>query len=140
MALVRFQPTNPCKDYAVRNSENDDATLGNGAVNPEYAASQLAKALLTSEQTADAELAGRAAHRMAHWQNILSSIRSGAARYGTRAPLPDTPAWATLEVATGGFATGRLLAGGPLEVYEKELIERLSIPENDEARLRLNAY
>lgn len=124
----------------MRNSDSDDVPLGNGAVNPGYAASQLAKALLASEQTANAELAERAADRVTHWQNILSNILSAAAYYGTRTPLPDTPAWATLEVATGGFATGRLLAGGPLEVYEKDLIERLSIPENEEARLRLNAY
>lgn len=124
----------------MRNLDNDDTTPGKGGVNPGYAVSQLAKALLTSEQTADAELAERAAHRVTHWQNILSNILGGAARYGTRIPLPDTPAWATLEVAAGGFATGRLLAGGPLEVYEKDLIERLSIPEDNDARLRLNAY
>lgn len=124
----------------MQNPDNHDTAPGNGMVNPGYAASQLAKALLTSEQTADAALAERAAHRVTHWQTILSNILDGAARYGTRTPLPDTPAWATLEVAAGGFATGRLLAGGPLEVYEKDLIERLSIPENDDARLRLNAY
>ena len=124
----------------MRNSDNGDVPLGNGAVNPGYAASRLAKALLASEQSGNAELADRAAERVMHWQNIVSNILSGAAHYGSRTPLPDTPAWATLEVATGGFATGRLLAGGPLEVYEKDLIERLSIPENDESRLRLNAY
>lgn len=124
----------------MRNSDNDDVPPGSGAVNPGYAASQLAKALLASEQTGNAERAEKAADRVMQWQNILSNILNGAAHYGSRTPLPDTPAWATLEVATGGFATGQLLAGGPLEVYEKDLIERLSIPENDEARLRLNAY
>jgi hypothetical protein len=120
--------------------DNDDASFNTGAVNPEYSASQLAKALLASRQTADAELAERAARRVTQWEGILTNLLSGAADYGSRTPLPDAPAWATLEVATGGFATGRLLASGPLEVYEKELIKRLSIPENDEARLRLNAY
>lgn len=124
----------------MRTSDNDAAAPGTGSVNPDYAANQLAKALLASEQTADAELAERAASRVTQWQAILSNLLSGAAHYGSRTPIPDTPAWATLEVATGGFATGRLLAGGPLEVYETKLMERLSIPETDEARLRLNAY
>lgn len=124
----------------MQTSDNDDAAFGKGAVNSKYVASQLAKALLASEQTADAELAERAARRVKQWEGILSNLLSGAAHYGSRTPLTDAPAWATLEVATGGFATGRLLAGGPLEVYEQELIKRLSIPEDDEARLRLNAY
>lgn len=124
----------------MRKSNNDDVAGVEGPAGSDYAANQLAKALLASEQTADAELAERAARRVTQWQEVLSNVLSGAARYGSRTPLPDTPAWATLEVATGGFATGRLLAGGPLEVYETQLIKRLSIPENEDARLRLNAY
>ena len=119
---------------------NDDVAGVDVPACSAYAAGQLAKALLVTEQTEDAELAERAARRVTQWQEIVSNVLSGAARYGSRTPLPDTPAWATLEVATGGFATGRLLAGGPLEVYETQLIKRLSIPENEDARLRLNAY
>lgn len=124
----------------MRNSDNDDVAPGNRTVIPGYAANQLAKALLASENNADAELAERAARRVTDWQNILLNILGGTAHYGSRTPLPDIPLWATLEVATGGFATGRLLAGGPLDAYEKELLKRLSIPESGEARLRLNAY
>lgn len=141
MALVRFQLPNPIEGHAsVQTFDNEDAGSGKPAVNPAHAASMLAKALLASEQNADADLAAKAAFRVKQWQEILARLLTGAADYGSPTPLPETPAWATLEVITGGFATGRLLAGGPLEVYEKELIGRLAIPEDDEARLRLNAY
>lgn len=123
-----------------KSNDKPEATGHQAPVNPGFASVQLAKALLASEQHTDAALAERATRRVADWQAILSNVLSGAAQYGSRTPIPDVPAWATLDVATGGFATGRLLAGGPLEVYERELLDRLGIPEDDVSRLRLNAY
>ena len=42
--------------------------------------------------------------------------------------MKDTPKWVTLEVAPGGFATGRLLASGEKQPHEEELINKLEIP------------
>jgi hypothetical protein len=58
---------------------------------------------------------------------------------GSRTPVP-APAWATLEVAHGGFATGRLLAGGALQPHEHALLARLGHPADDRARAALNAW
>jgi hypothetical protein len=44
--------------------------------------------------------------------------------------VKDTPAWMTLEVVTGGFATGNLIAGGPLLPFESNLLGDRS-PAND---------
>lgn len=98
------------------------------------------KALLTTLQSNDSELVERASKRVAQWQSILTHLSSGSVNYGSRTPLHHTPAWVTLEVATGGFATGRLMAGGPLETFDKSLIQRLSIPDDEKARHHLNAY
>jgi hypothetical protein len=56
------------------------------------------------------------------------------------APTVGAPAWATLRVVKGGFATGGLLAGGPLEPHERDLLARLGDDDQDTARARLNAY
>lgn len=50
------------------------------------------------------------------------------------------PAWATLKVATGGFATGRLLAGGELTGYERSLAASLADVRADQERLDLNLW
>lgn len=121
-------------------NDKQEAEGSQASVNPGFAVAQLAKALLAREQHTDAVLAERAEQRVAAWQTILANMLEDAARYGSRTPLPDIPAWVTPEVATGGFATGRLLAGGPLEVYERGLLARLAIPEDELSRLRLNTY
>ncbi len=50
------------------------------------------------------------------------------------------PAWATLEVAHGGFATGPPLAGGELLEHERELLTRLGEPADPRARSALNGW
>ena len=60
-------------------------------------------------------------------------------RSASRTPLADTPAWATLEVAHGGFATGSLLAGGPLLPHERERLGRLPAAPEGAERSALNA-
>lgn len=105
-----------------------------------YAQFQLAKALVSSEQNPDAEARARAAARSERWCRILEHSLDGTALYGSRTPFKEVPAWATLEVATGGFATGRLLAGGELTTYERELSQRATGVRADRARLDLNLW
>ena len=109
-------------------------------VNPGYARFQIAKALITSEQHEDPATRERAQQRISQWTRVLDGILSGRVDVGSRTPLEGVPAWATLEVITGGFATGELLAGGPLLGHERALLAQLpSVPDRD-ARRVLNGY
>jgi hypothetical protein len=109
------------------------------SVNPGYAAFQLAKALTTSENHADPATRARALEKVAKWEQVLRNILTGAAKYGSKTPVEGVPGWATLEVVTGGFATGNLLAGGELLEYERRQLQSIPASEGNE-RLRLNAY
>eukprot|EP00611_Tribonema_gayanum_P006354 TRINITY_DN1564_c0_g1_i2.p1 TRINITY_DN1564_c0_g1~~TRINITY_DN1564_c0_g1_i2.p1 ORF type:complete len:816 (-),score=299.92 TRINITY_DN1564_c0_g1_i2:473-2893(-) len=44
------------------------------------------------------------------WREVIEQMRSGQLQVGSRVPVTGTPAWATLEVLHGGFASGKLLA------------------------------
>lgn len=64
---------------------------------------------------------------------------------GSRTPVAETPAWLTLEVVTGGFATGKLQAGGALLPFERALLKQMLIDapsDNDEQidRTALNNF
>jgi hypothetical protein len=99
---------------------------GNKAgTNPGYALFQLAKALTTSESHADADTRERAQQKITNWMKVLRGMFSGAIDVGSRTPVKQVPGWATLEVVTGGFATGGLLAGGPLREHEQALLASL---------------
>jgi hypothetical protein len=54
--------------------------------------------------------------------------------------MEQTPIWVTLEVLTGGFASGRLLAGGPLQPHEKSALTRLGVSMPGAERQALNGY
>lgn len=109
-------------------------------VNPGYAAWQIAKALTTSTEHDDDATRARAKERASKWATILGNILTGSLEYGSRTPVAGIPGWATLEVVGGGFATGNLLAGGPLQAYERKLLETMpGVPES-EARRALNAH
>jgi hypothetical protein len=121
-----------------------DRNLGIGAspvaVNPGYAGFQIAKALTTSQEHADEATRERARSKISKWEAVLRNILTGSVAYGSRTPLGGVPAWATLEVVTGGFATGHLLAAGPLQEHERALLEDLrGVPEGEERRV-LNAH
>lgn len=119
--------------------EKSDQQPGATGVNPGYAAFQIAKALTTSEGHPDPATRERAEGRVAKWETVLRNILDGSVAFGSRTPVADVPAWATLEVITGGFATGELLAAGPLQPHETKLVEAL--PKLDsELRGFLNAY
>lgn len=120
-------------------NRSDDPVEAKG-LGSTYAAFQLSKALTTSETNPDPEVRARAEERTARWLGVLEHMVSGAASYGSRTPLAQVPAWVTLEVATGGFATGRLLAGGELTGYERELAASLPGIRPGYERLDLNLW
>ncbi len=109
------------------------------SVNSGYAVFQIAKALTTSVEHEDPATRERAQERIAKWQTVLQNILSGSLEYGSRTPLK-LPAWVTLEVVTGGFATGDLLAGGPLQEHEKKLLDHLPTVRKGGERSALNSY
>lgn len=119
------------------NGSNSQTTAP--GVNPGYAAFQIAKALQTVEDHSDPATRERAEQRVAKWETVLRNILDGSVAFGSRTPVADVPAWATLEVVTGGFATGELLAAGPLQEHETKLLEELPKLDGD-ARGVLNAY
>lgn len=63
--------------------------------------------------------------RIARWRALVAGMTDGSLTVGSRTPVAGTPAWVTLEVAHGGFATGRLLAETPLDAGERDLLAGL---------------
>jgi hypothetical protein len=125
---------NPSEDT----SPNDTST--DISANPGYVLGQLAQAFATSQTHTDPEVRARAEQKIATWIQTLQGMLSGALQIGSRTPVASTPAWATLEVVKGGFATGTLLAGGALQPHEDELLRRLpSVPVGTE-RTAITSY
>jgi hypothetical protein len=125
----------------MKEREDDSETnVKPAAVNPGYATFQIARAFTTTKGHDDPQTRERAKRRIAKWKTILRNILSGSVQYGSRTPVHAAPAWATLEVVTGGFATGELLAAGPLQQHEKKLLEDLPAVGVGQERGRLNAY
>jgi hypothetical protein len=71
---------------------------------------------------------------------FFTQMLEGSLRVGSRAPLDDVPPWVTLEVATGGFATGRLMANGPLLEHERCLASEHGLAVGEDDRVSLNRY
>ena len=126
---------------------SDDETSASGAptatltASPAYALGRLQQAMETALQHADADVRSRAAARVDRWRSVLSGMASGQLTVGSRTPVADTPAWVTLEVVHGGFATGSYLAEGELLAHEKERLAALPAEvTGDSARERLNRW
>lgn len=83
-------------------------------LDPNYAYGRLARALTTARDHGDARVRRNAAAKIERWTAVIDGMLDGSLTVGSRTPVADTPAWVTLEVADGGFATGRCLAGGEL--------------------------
>ncbi len=108
---------------------------------PAYALGQLSRAMHTAQEHADPQTRERARTKAAKWTAVLEGMAEGTLRIGSRTPVAQTPAWVTLEVAHGGFSTGRYLAEGELREHEQTALAQLSedVPGNTE-RERLNLY
>jgi hypothetical protein len=63
--------------------------------------------------------------KISRWRSVLEGMADGTLTVGSRTPVSGTPAWVTLEVAHGGFASGRYLAEAPLQAAERAVLDRL---------------
>lgn len=100
----------------------------------QYAANQLQRAL-------DAVARGEATHERANrWRAVIDGLLSGKLSVGSRQPVARLPEWVTLEIVTGGFATGSTPAAGPLLPHEIALLEQLGLSCETSPRLALNRY
>lgn len=117
--------------------EVSDGTAGTGTA---YAALQLSKALTTATNSTDPDAHARAQQRVERWLSVMGHAMAGTAHYGSRTPFDALPAWVTLEVATGGFATGRLSAGGELTAEELELAASVTDAKPGHERAALNLW
>lgn len=117
------------------NKDAEKPVIGGG-----YPLFQLSKALTTAAQHPDLETRQRAQQRAESWARVFEQLVNGNLQVGSRTPLTGIPAWVTLKVLTGGFASGELLAGGQLELHESALLEKLTIASDENARLTLNGH
>ncbi|QXH53498.1 hypothetical protein KSS94_10445 [Pseudomonas fakonensis] len=120
-----------------REGSESDGTPGIG---PGYAVWQLSKALSALDDNLSQQARAHAAERITRWQQVIAHALQGTAHYGSPTPFADVPAWVTLEVVTGGFATGRLLAGGALTEHERELAASIPGVRPGFERLDINAW
>lgn len=107
---------------------------------PRYALGQLERALEKAASAGDAAARKRAGVKAEKWRAVVDGMAGGQLSVGSRTPVADTPAWVTLEVVHGGFATGRYLAETPLR--DDEVARLASVPEEvpgttDRERLNL---
>ena len=126
-----------------RNTPDKPDNAERPQVNPGYALFQLSKALTTQTQHADPATRERARRRAEDWTVVFTGILNGTLVVGSRTPVGGTPNWVTLRVLTGGFATGELLAGGPLQAHEQALLAQspqFPVTPGSEVRRILNSY
>lgn len=101
-----------------------------------YPAAQLARALVSADSNDDPQ----ARERVRRWSDVLMGTLSGVVAHGQRQPVARFPEWVTLEVVTGGFATGQALSAGPLLAHELRLLDELGLQKDAQPRLLLNRY
>ena len=108
---------------------------------PGYAIGRLRRALATATTHTDPDTRDRARARAERWRAVLDGIEGGTLTPGRRTPVAEAPPWVTLEVAHGGFATGRFLAEGDLAEHEEDRLTTLpdGVP-GQTPRDQLNAW
>ncbi|HEX9060428.1 MAG TPA: hypothetical protein VF941_09635, partial [Clostridia bacterium] len=115
--------------------ESQNVNTGKGYV--EY---QFAKAFNRAISVQENETKSQALKKLRQWQEVLSGIDSGIIEVGSRTPV-NVPEWVTLEVVTGGFTTGEYLAGGEIQEFEIQLIQKFGLKAaKKEVRRTLNAF
>jgi len=105
---------------------------GKKGVNIGYALGQLWRALSSRGETAE--------RRANDWRSVLAGMLDGSLQIGSRTPVRDTPAWVTLGVAHGGFATGGFAAAGDLQPHEVAALAKVDRGSAISDRAALNAY
>ncbi|MBW3556742.1 MAG: hypothetical protein KY454_07365 [Actinobacteria bacterium] len=107
---------------------------------PLYALGRLHRAIETATTHHDPEIRRRAEQKALAWEAVLSGMAMGMLDVGSRTPVANTPAWVTLEVAHGGFATGRYMAEGPIADDERAWLARVPSAVDAADRMRLNTW
>jgi hypothetical protein len=87
-----------------------------------------------------AKASGTNADRAARWAEVLRGLFDGRLDVGSRTPVTDTPAWVTLEVLHGGFASGHFAAAGPILPHEQERLSTIERPAGLTERAALNLH
>ncbi|MEL7051004.1 MAG: hypothetical protein AAGM45_04365 [Cyanobacteria bacterium J06588_5] len=123
----------------VDRDQQDDSQEAGQQVGYGYPQMRIAKALQTAQQNPDQETRDRAWQKISDWVAVLDGMVTGKLSIGSRTPTK-APAWATLKVTQGGFATGTLLAGGPLQKHELALFAELGCAPHVEGRSHLNRH
>lgn len=116
--------------------QDEDAPTSPLRIGSAYPTAQLAQALVHAGSNDGL----RARERVRRWSEVLMGMLSGALSHGQRQPVARLPTWVTLEVVTGGFATGQALSAGPLLEHELHLLNELGLPTESQPRLLLNRY
>lgn len=106
-----------------------------------YALGQLRRALEGAASLPDRDARERALGKVERWRAVLDGMASGGLAIGSRTPVADTPAWVTLEVSHGGFATGHYLAETRPDDAERHLLSTFArdVPGTTE-RERINLW
>ena len=110
------------------------------SVDSGYPRFQLSKALAACAAALDAQFSERAHKKARSWQQVIKNLVREDVDYGSRTPVRATPAWVTLEVVKGGFATGAMMAAGPLLEHELSMLRRIGPVASGDERAALNAY
>lgn len=113
--------------------DRQDDDSGKVKIGTHYPLGQLARALQGPPDAGNLD-------KVRAWTDVFTGMLQGTLTIGSRVPVAEVPAWATLEVAKGGFATGRLLAEGALQPHEQALLSRLQREDTDSPRAVLNAW
>ncbi|WP_286074990.1 hypothetical protein [Stenotrophomonas sp. 59] len=118
----------------------DDERDAPPAIGSGYIGAQMTRALRALQEAANRQQRQSAQARVDRWSRLLDGKALDLLQHGSRTPIEGAPAWATPEVVTGGFATGALLAGGPLLDWERHLAAQVLDTGTGNERQRLNAW
>ena len=99
----------------------------------QYVHHQLLRAMRTAADHPDPDVREAASERVERWQQVIDGMADGTLRIGSRRPLAELPAWVTLRVVRGGFATGKAAAAISPAVDERLRARRLGIEATRQA-------
>jgi hypothetical protein len=83
---------------------------------------QLLRAIASAAAAEHPRDRARVEAKISRWRAVLDGMADGTLTAGSRTPVSGTPAWVTLDVAHGGFASGRYLAETPLQPAEQAVL------------------
>jgi hypothetical protein len=116
--------------------QEDDTSPAVPRIGGGYPAAQLARALAHASVHDDPQTQ----ERVRRWTDALMGVLGGSIAPGDRRPVANLPVWVTLEVVTGGFATGKAMSAGPLRPHEQQLLCELGLADAPNPRLALNCH